>query len=307
MDVFHVVIDTSMLRRAHFRHPNFERLLVRSQMGALKIYIPHIALEELRTQLLDQHVQLVEEIQARFDKLRRGSRDMLIDGLPLPVLSLWPPGDVARNSIEVFSRFLEENKIEVIPLSIEQAADAWRLYFEVAPPFDAAEERENRRKDIPDSWIFAAARGIKAKQGRHCALVADGKLKRALAEAGFEIYDNIERLDEAVETSTAVTFGERAHEIGPIRLDQLRSAAFQDIDVIVLGVNEALGNPSKAALFSVLERAGVDRAIAEHEARTLVLSGRLADTGSHLLPTNQDLAVQAMRTDVVTDLLLKII
>ena len=42
MDFFHVVIDTSMLRQMHFQHPDFERLLLRSQKGLLKIYIPHI-------------------------------------------------------------------------------------------------------------------------------------------------------------------------------------------------------------------------------------------------------------------------
>lgn len=79
------------------------------------------------------------------------------------------------------------------------------------------------------------------------------------------------------------------------------------MDVIVLGMNEALGNPSKEKLFATLEGLGVARAIAEHEARTLVLSGILSDTGSHLIPTNATLAGRAATEQVVRDLLLKMI
>ncbi|GAA5072282.1 hypothetical protein GCM10025759_12050 [Lysobacter panacisoli] len=277
-------------------------------MGSLKLYIPHIALEELRTHLIAKHEDLAHSIRADFDKLQRSDLGMLIDGLPPPVLSLWRKDEVVRNSEAVFARFLEDNKIEVIPISIEDATDAWKIYFNADPPFDPNQEREDRRKDIPDSWIFVAAQGIKAKRGRHCALVADGKLKAALEGAGFEIYDDVEKLDNAVEIATSVTRPKLTpDDEAPIQLDELRGAAFQDIDVIVLGVNEALNTPAKAALFSALERAGVDRAIAEHEAQTLVLSGRLTDTGSHLIPTNQTLSRRAMGTDVVTKILLKII
>ncbi len=56
MDCFHVVVDTSMLRQMHFQHPDFERLLLRSRKGLLKIYIPHIVLEEERTFLLASRI-----------------------------------------------------------------------------------------------------------------------------------------------------------------------------------------------------------------------------------------------------------
>ena len=46
MEVFHVVIDTSMMRRVPFQHADFVRLLLQSQLGKVKIYIPHIAFED---------------------------------------------------------------------------------------------------------------------------------------------------------------------------------------------------------------------------------------------------------------------
>ncbi|KMJ52140.1 hypothetical protein ACG97_15000, partial [Vogesella sp. EB] len=69
MDVFHLVIDTSMLRKLHFQHPDFARLLLQSQMGKLKIYIPRIALEEERTAQIAKHMKAVEEMRVTFDKL----------------------------------------------------------------------------------------------------------------------------------------------------------------------------------------------------------------------------------------------
>ena len=45
---------------------------------------------------------------------------------------------------------------------------------------------------------------------------------------------------------------------------------------------------------------------AEHEARTLVLSGRLNDSGTHLIPTSRALAQQAADTEAVINVLLKV-
>ena len=91
----------------------------------------------------------------------------------------------------------------------------------------------------------------------------------------------------------------------PVPLNRLRSDAFKDVDLIVLGMNEILRSPDQETLFATLERLGVDRAIAEHEARTLVLSGVLKDTGNHLIPANPAQAAQAADTEIVQQLLLK--
>lgn len=308
MDVFHVIFDTSLLRRTPFGHPNFDRLLRRVQQGVAKVYIPYIALEERRTQLVDEHAQLAEKMRSAFRDLHRGQMAMLIDGLPAPDLLLPNKEEVDRNSCIVIGRYLTENKVEVLPITFDHATNAWERYFGVKPPFNYREIRENRRKDIPDSWILEAALEVKAKPGRHCVLIADGKLEAALVEAGFELWDDVEKLDAEIEKSTAVAPIHRpvpAPAIVP--LDQLRGLVFKNVDIIVLGMNEALGSPSKKKLFAELERLGINRIVAEHEAQTLILSEVLVDTGSHLIPTNRALANQAAQEQVVQDLLLKVI
>jgi hypothetical protein len=307
MDVFHLIIDTSMLRRLHFQHPDFMRLLLQSQMGKLKIYIPHIVLEEERTAQLERHVQAVEEIRTRYAKLQRGMQGFLVQGLADPHIELWSTEDVELNSRATFSEFVELNKIEVIGISKEHAANAWDRYFRVDAPFNPQEAREDRRKDIPDSWILEAGIEIKSRNGLQCALVGDNKLISAFEKEGFKVYQNVQPLLDDIDQATAVAPIQRpAVEETPVPLDQLRSSDFKDMDVIVLGLIEALGVPSKERLFSAIEAAGSNRDIAEHEARTLVLSGRLQDADTHFIPISRTLAEQAAATETVTDMLLRI-
>lgn len=305
MDFFHVVVDTSMLRQVHFQHPDFERLLLRSRKGLLKIYIPHIVLEEERTYLLAKLVESVERIQGNLKKVTEGLLAMLAQSLPRPTLDIWTQEELSRNSKEIFDKIIAENKIEVLAISAAHTNNAWKRYFDCAPPFNPDQPREIRRLDIPDSWILEAALDLKGKQGRLCALVADGKLSRALRDHGFEVYEKVESLIDAVEGANHALPINSPAVAEPVSLDQLRSQAFQDVDIIVLGVNEVLRSPSKDSLFDTLARCGVDRAIAVHEARTLVLSGVLTDTGHHLIPTNPMQAVQAADTEAVQLVLLK--
>lgn len=305
MDFFHVVIDTSVLRQMHFRHADFERLLLRSRKGLLKIYIPHIVLEEERTYLLAELVKKVEIIHATLKKVTNGRLAMLTQSLPRPTLDIWTKEELTRNSKEIFDKIVSENKIEVLAISEAHTTNAWKRYFDCAPPFNPDQPREIRRQDIPDSWILEAALDLKGKQGRLCALVADRNLRQALKNQGFEIYENVEPLISAVEGANAALPINPPAPVEPAPLDELRSHDFQDVDLIVLGVNEVLRSPTKDELFDTLERAGINRAIAEHEARTLVLSGVFKDTGHHLIPTNPAQAAQAADSEAVQRALLK--
>lgn len=308
MDVFHLVIDTSMLRQLHFQHPDFDRLLRQSQMGKLKIYIPQIVMEEERTAKLAEHVKLAEEIKTRFDKIRRGMLGMIVEGLAEPHLELWDAEDVDRSSKAAFARFVASNKIEVIEISMEHAAKAWGRYFKAEPPFNPREEREARRRDIPDSWVLEAGIEIKPRKGLHCALVGDNKLAGAFQAEGFNVYREVQILLDDIERSTAViSIRQPDAEDQNVSLDQLRSPDFKEMDVIVLGLIEALETPTKVDLLAAISKAGLNAEIAEHEARTMVLSGRLTDTGTHFLPTNRALAQQAAATDAVTNVLLRIV
>lgn len=324
MDIFHVIIDTSVLTHAQFRTGRFEQLLRRVKQGVIKLYIPEVVLEERRTQLLFDYNTYAEQARTALNKMRRPPWNMLLEGLPLPEAVDLPSRDeVSRNSRAVFLQYLHDNRVEVLPFSFDHASRAMERYMHGMPPFKPAENREPERKHIPDSWILEAALDIKARPGRHCMLVKDERFSWALQELGFEVFKEVDSLDAEIEAATAVVpiiageatgaaelVGaaagvEAAEALSP--LEKLRTEAFKDLDVIVMGMNDALRNPDKESLFATLERLGVDRAKAELMARTLEMSGALTDTGNRLIPTDARLAGRMATEPVVRDLLLRMI
>lgn len=307
MDFFHIVYDTCLLRETPFGSLAFERLCLRVQQGVAKIYIPYIALEERRTQLVDEYEKLMAVADTNVARMGRPQMKMILEGLEPPAVFLPSRADVDANSYAVLGKYLTDNKVEVLPFTIDHARGAWRRYFGVEAPFTATEDRTNRRKDIPDSWILEATLELKGRTGRHCMLTKDGKLEGALKDAGFEVWKDVGELDEEIEKTTTVSLiGGTAKPATSASIDQLRSAAFENVALIVLGINEALDAPVKESLFDKLESVGVDRAIAEHEAVTLVLSGVLKDTGHHFIPTNKTQAELALEQPLVQDYLLRL-
>ncbi len=73
-------------------------------------------------------------------------------------------------------------------------------------------------------------------------LVGDNKLTNAFEKEGFKVYQSVQALLDDIEQATAVApMQQPAGEESPVPFDQLRSIDFKDMDVIVLGLIEALG------------------------------------------------------------------
>jgi PIN domain len=322
MEIFHVIIDTSFLSQAQFGSGRFDKLLRRVRQGVVKLYIPEVVLEERRTQLLYEYNRYAEDARGALLRMSRSPLSMLLEGIPIPgPLELPSRDDVDRSSRAVFLKYLADNKVEVLPFTAEHAARALERYMHGKPPFKPAEKREPERKHIPDSWIFEAALEIKARPGRHCVLVKDDRFQWALQEAGFEVFGEIDPLDQVIEAATAVVPIRAPRSaavpeaedaaVAPIApqstLEKLRADAFKDLDVIVLGMNEALKNPDKEAFFATLERLDVNRAKAELMTSTLMASGVLNEIGNRLLPTDVPLAERMAAEPVVRALLLRML
>ena len=306
MDPFHVYFDTSVLHSTPFGHPHFVRLLHRVQQGVARLYVPLIALEERRTQLLEEIDQHVAAAASKLNELKRPQLSMILGGLPEVQLITPTREEVDRESIVVLKKYLEDHKIEVLPTTFEHGEKVWRRYFGTLPPFNPKEKRENRRRDIPDAWILEAVLGNLGKAGRHCVLTKDNRLQQTLEEAGAEVWNDIAALEAAIgDATTVVPIRPAVPTAAAVSLDQLRSKEFEHLDRILLGLIESWGAPLKETLFSQLETLGIRRQVAEAEARILELSGMLNDTGSNLIPTNRETAILASKDPLVQALLLK--
>lgn len=322
MDIFHVILDTSILHAAHFGSSRFEKLLRRSRLGVAKIYIPEVVLEERRTQLLKDYNSHADAARGALLKMTESPVSMLLDGIPMPgPLDLPSREDVDGNSRAVFRKYLADNKVEILAFTGEHAARALEAYLHGRPPFKPAEKRETERKHIPDSWIYEAALEIKVRPGRHCVLVKDTRFQAALREAGFEVFDDIGALEKVIEEATAVVpirdsapavaagvpaEGEAAAPMEPLSaLEKLRAEAFKNFDVIVLGMNEALRNPDKEVLFTTLDGLGVARAKVEAMTTTLMALGVLREVGNRLLPMDVSMARRLAEDPIVRALLVR--
>lgn len=177
----YVLIDTSFLWDTPFDHGDFQKLLLRSRAGTLKVCIPFIAWEERRTQLLEALCGKVARARQAFDAATSGeTAKMFVESLPYPSLSIWSTSELDVKSREAMSSFAAANKIEVLEIGPDHSARAWDRYFSTKAPFNPEEPREKRRRDIPDSWILEAAADLRRRDGSFFALCRDGRLSTVL-------------------------------------------------------------------------------------------------------------------------------
>jgi hypothetical protein len=308
--ITHLLIDTSYLFKfgAGFGHPDFMKLLRCSATeGTLKIYIPHIVWEERRTQLLDEAYSCRRKLKDSFEAMNKQlETNVVLRGFAAPTLSIGNEAEINEWSKQAMERFATENKIEIVSLAPDHAARAWDRYFNVQPPFNRDEKRENRRKDIPDSWILEAAIDLAKKYPNLLALAPDGKLSNALRSNGIRVLNELQLvLDEVegpsivetledvirVEDSMSVSMQEKSSVTAPESALELVLAAareqFKGLELKILGFVGHLGAPTKDQLFDLLSKSGVPVETTKNVAERLVIAGILADTGNHYLSRNK--------------------
>jgi predicted nucleic acid-binding protein len=303
-DIRYLLLDTSYLRDVGFSDPDFRKLLRLSQENKLKIFIPHIVWEERRTQLMEKARDRVRKLRKEFDGLSAElPSNFVLEGLAPPTLNIWTDAEIDARSKDVMAAFALENKVEIVSLAPDHADRAWQRYFNVHPPFNRDEKRENRRKDIPDSWIFETAIDIKSKHPGLLALCGDGRLSDALKAIEVCVFKKtqevLDEIEESLHPTTEVKTGEikepAPREIPPAGAESKLDAAlaearesFKYLDAKVLGYVSYIGSPTKGDLFSLLSRSGTSIEVAKNVTERLVLSGVIIDTGSHYLPGSKE-------------------
>lgn len=308
-----VFLDTSAIRKAGFRHPDFQKLLEYSKSNTVRLFVSYIAWEELRTQLLETACAEVIQVQRNFEALRREQPEsFILQGLRSPVMELWDRAEIEARSQEAMEEFARDNRITVVTMGADHAERAWRRYFDVSLPFrPEVTKRENRRKDIPDSWILEAAIDVKRDHASLIAACNDVNFGAALGKVlGISVYGTIEELVEfidgaiqppkpvkrvATRDSAYVPPDEKAaHADGALAAvfteaeSQLRAVGTK-----VIGLVSYLGSPTKDQLYALLERSGVPPAIGRNVAEQLALARVIQDTGHHYIPGNKEAGSQA--------------
>lgn len=305
--------DTSAIREVGFHDPDCQKLLTYSKSNNVRLFISHIAWQELRTQFLQSAWSEVLKLQRQFDVVqRRQPSSLILQGLRAPVMDLWDEPEIQARSHGAMDEFARDNRITIVPMSADHADRAWQRYFEASLPFNPeVTDREKRRKDIPDSWILEAAIDVKRDHSGLIAVCNDGNLATAL-EKVLEIRvfrtaaDVAEHLDGAVKpvkTVKGVKTRDSAYvppTEGPVQADGALAAVFteaesqfRNVATKVIGLVSYLGSPTKDQLHALLERSGIPVAIGKNVAEQLALATIIQDTGHHYIPGNKEAGAQA--------------
>jgi len=303
-----ILLDTCYLREAgsDFNHPDLQKLLLLSRKGELMIFIPHIAWEERRTQIVDTAKESLEKLHTAMAGVERQlAKSIVLKGLSHPMLTVWNEDNIQENSVISMSRFADENKIIIIPIADDHGERAWARYFDIRSPFNPDEKRENRRKDIPDSWILEAAIDVEDKHPGLMALCGDDKLSGALSEVGVEVFKTAQEVLDEIELRISVQPDEveqvevvdatdsSLDEDEETKIHHALSSAqvgFEDLDIKVLGYVVTLDGGRKEEIFDLLEKSGIQIDMAKNVAERLVLSGLINDTGNHYLAKNNEVS-----------------
>jgi hypothetical protein len=296
-----------------FRNPDFQKLVIHSKSNLLRLFVSHVAWEERRTQYLEKATSQVLKLHREFEKLQQGRSDnFILQGLPAPLMNLWDRTELEARSLEVMAAFAKDNHITVVPLGADHAERAWRRYFETSPPFNPdVPSREERRKDIPDSWILEAAIDVKREHSSLIALCDDKRFSDALAQvldikvfsSAQDVLDHIDgeaqrpKVIKAIKTRDAAYAppGENQALVDGALAAALTEAAgqFRTVGTKVIGLVSHLGSPTKDQLCAILEASGIPPAVTRSVADQLALGKTIVDTGNHYIPGNKEAGMQA--------------
>jgi len=315
----HVLIDTNALwnARNNFDHPDFRKLLRYSREGVIKVYISKICWEERRTQLIDYVTSNTRQILAISEKLKKQvSNNIVLRYLPEPRISIWSEEDIDKNSRMILDDFADKNKITVIPYAPDHSERAWERYFNVDAPFNPEQERQDRRKDIPDSWILEAAIDLMAKEKDVIAIGKDGALSKSLEEIGCEVLPTIqdvikkiEDVSEEIVTEESKVESVTVEAVDNIdKINQLLSEAkdkIKGLEIKVLGFITYLDQPTKEQLFEIFEKIGISEDIINNIVVGLVVSNLVKDTGDYYIANRTELSQLA--ADSVEEEIIKLL
>jgi len=285
-------------------------LLEYSKSNVVRLFVSYIAWEEMRTQSLETACDEVNNVRKIFDVLRLGQPDnFILQGLRSAVMELWDKPEIEAQSKKAMDEFARDNRITVVMIGEDHAERAWRRYFDTSPPFKPeVPKRENRRKDIPDSWILEAAIDVKRDHPSLIAACHDANLRAALGKVlGISVYATIEELVEIIDAAVqpldtaegAATIDVPPTEIAAHAHGELAAvfteaeSQLRTVGTKVIGLVSYLGSPTKDQLYALLERSGVPLAVAKNVAEQLALAKVIQDTGHHYIPGNKEAGAQA--------------
>lgn len=312
-----VFLDTGFFKNYKATDRNHLDFLKYAKEEKLTFCTSHICLEEWRSQKTQNLRDFLNTATTNYNTHTR--QNPISDEILSPYPLRHPSAEEIDEKSKVFiDTFVADNNIVRYMPTENHVTRTWEAYFSGFPPFS----RRKNREDIPDSWVFEAARDMRFDEeyrgvtNRFC-IGGDKNLNSNFESLGLKpitVTELLEILKQEEDASVAIpTIETVANPMSPNTpiadasaaisadsdlnqiLETAISAEIREIYIRILGYVFWLSTPSKAELFSLIENRGLNRALIE-AAGTILSQPNLQiiqDTGNHYLPVNKSICENA--------------
>jgi len=221
--------------------------------------------------------------------------------------------EIEKASVDIIEKFLKDNKIRIYNPTEDHIERTFDAYFKGDPPYT----KQIERQDIPDSWIFEAAKDARfddenKKYGNKFSIGNDKGLNDHLEGLGLKPTTKHDLLEQLKREEDKLAAGIKETKERPVKtlvvptevkidsglegvLSSANTPEIREIYIRLLGYTHWLSGPAKQDLFSIIEGKGFSLQLIEASATILSQDSLelLEDTGNHLLPKNKDVCEEA--------------
>lgn len=196
----HLIIDTSVLWAKSLDNIKYEVLQRLVEKNIVIFYLHHIVKEEYRTQLESKYLESLNNIKKNLKMLTKYNDNKIKDMLHnIDTLKHNIDKQVNDYMKENFDNKLQARYIDIQP---NDANVVFERYFAGLPPFI---DRSNRRKNIPDAFIFISLLKMVNENKNIIFITNDKNFIESIKDINennnnkIEIFDSIEAFIEAKE------------------------------------------------------------------------------------------------------------
>lgn len=307
-----IFLDTGFFKHHKPTDNAYKDFLQYSKDEKIVLCTSHICLREWRSQIVGEMQSYVRSVQGLYAEKRRNS--LLADALLHNYQLVYPDeSEIESVSIQVIEKFVNDHKIRIYNPREDHIERTFDAYFNGDPPYLAAKAK----KDIPDSWVFEAAKDARFdKENKEFqnkfSIGNDKQLNDHLEALGLKpitksgLLERLQREEdefalgeqEIAKTLTNVVTTPQGTELNNGLKSVLGSAInpeIYEIYVRLLGYTHWFSGPAKKDLFSVIESRGFNRQLIEASATILSQASLelIEDTGNHFLPKNKAVCEEA--------------
>lgn len=197
-----IVLDTSILNNSSVSAAPFQVMKKLIEAGLTRVYVPELAIEEFRTQWRDKNQSNITQGIKSMKAL--AGETLLPDYITQNTKQLsesLTKLDLEELSKKFLDNYMANNGFLILPLTFEQARDAWRRYFVGNLP----SKKIKHRSDIPDAHIVAALNEMSAKEA-HVLFVTADKGQRESADENETVicFDSLDALIKSVQLTPLI-------------------------------------------------------------------------------------------------------